>query len=205
MHIRPLLLLCPALWALSLAAQAAGGLAVPAGEQVWPQWQARLTVLSTQRNAPAGAAAASDAQLARSPALLGGALLGDYYFGEPAPGLGLSGLRATTGLMLGSRNPLSLLAAPSRAGQALSLSRQSLSPAWAIDSGSEGAAPYLGLGYTGWALKGGLSISADIGLVAENPSAPRLGRALFGNQGFDSARRELRLSPLFQLGVNYAF
>jgi hypothetical protein len=30
-------------------------------------------------------------------------------------------------------------------------------------------------------------------------------RAVFGNQAMDNALRELRLSPLLQLGVRYAF
>ncbi|MFY9514206.1 MAG: hypothetical protein WAQ05_24845 [Rubrivivax sp.] len=111
------------------------------------------------------------------------AVLGDYYF--DAPGLrlpaSLGGLRATSGL----------LSSPWR----------SLLPGSAAET-----MPYLGIGYTGLALKGGWGITADLGLALENPtSATRLGRAVFGNQGFDSAWRELRLSPVLQLGMHYTF
>ena len=66
--------------------------------------------------------------------------------------------------------------------------------------------PYLGVGFTGAAWRGGLEISADFGLVAERPGAAiGLGRALFGSQALDGALRELRLSPVLQFGVRYAF
>lgn len=110
-------------------------------------------------------------------------LLGDYYF--DAPGLRLpsamGGLRATSGMLAtGLRGAV---------------------PGAAVDT-----QPYLGIGYTGLAVKGSWGVSADLGLALENPAgAMRLGRAVFGNQGFDSSLRELRLSPVLQLGVRYAF
>lgn len=110
------------------------------------------------------------------------AVLGDYYF--DAPGLRLpasmGGLRATSGLLSTSlRGPLGV---------------------------SSETQPYLGIGYTGLAIKGRWGLTADLGLALENTAgATRLGRAVFGNQGFDSALRELRLSPVLQLGMRYAF
>jgi hypothetical protein len=72
--------------------------------------------------------------------------------------------------------------------------------------GSNGGLPYLGLGFTGASWSNGLAITADLGLVAEHASAAGgVGRAIFGNQGMESALREMRLSPVFQLGVRYAF
>jgi hypothetical protein len=66
--------------------------------------------------------------------------------------------------------------------------------------------PYLGIGYTGLSLKNGWGVTADFGMALENPgSAARAGRALFGNQGFDQALRDLRLSPMLQVGVSYSF
>jgi hypothetical protein len=51
-----------------------------------------------------------------------------------------------------------------------------------------------------------LSITADLGWVAERPGAAgQVGRALFGNQGMDSALRDLRVSPVLQLGMRYTF
>lgn len=108
------------------------------------------------------------------------AVMGDYYF--DAPGLRLpasmGGVRATGGLMTGLRAPLT--GAPAD------------------------TVPYLGVGYTGLALKGGWGVTADLGLALDGLPG-RSGHAPFGNQGFDGALRELRLSPVLQLGVRYAF
>lgn len=154
------------------AAVASNGLATPDDQVVWPQWQARMTVSTTQL--------APVSLFDRNPAPSSStSVLGDYYF--DAPGLRLpasmGGLRATGGLMSGLRAPITGAPADSL--------------------------PYLGLGYTGLALKGGWGVTADLGLTLDNGS--RAGRALFGNQGFDGALREMRLSPLLQLGVRYAF
>lgn len=67
--------------------------------------------------------------------------------------------------------------------------------------GSESAwsQPYLGLGFSSSVLLEGLSLSADLGLVSERP------RALFGNQGTQQALREMRIAPVMQLGLRYAF
>jgi hypothetical protein len=75
-----------------------------------------------------------------------------------------------------------------------------------VTSGPENAVPYLGVGFTGGAWRHALSVTADFGLVAERPGAAAgLGRALLGNAGMESALRELRLSPMFQVGVHYTF
>jgi hypothetical protein len=66
--------------------------------------------------------------------------------------------------------------------------------------------PYLGVGYTDYSLKSGWGFWADVGLVVQSPgNAAGLGRVLSGTQGVDDLMRELRLTPLLQLGVNYAF
>jgi hypothetical protein len=155
------------------AAFAADGLLPPRSQDVWPQWQARVTVSTT---------ALAPVSLTGEPQTRS-ALLGDYYF--KAPGLRLpasmGGVRATSGLMFGSRG-------------------------WGAAPPTDPTLPYVGLGYTGLAIKGGWGFTADLGLVAENPSgAGRFGRALLGNQNFDSALRELRFSPVLQVGVSYAF
>jgi hypothetical protein len=59
--------------------------------------------------------------------------------------------------------------------------------------------PYLGLGFTSITLLEGLSVTADLGWVSEQP------RALFGNQGTQAALREMRIAPVMQLGLKYAF
>lgn len=174
MSARAVLLLSTAIVVFAGRAGAAEGLTPPDERLLWPQWQARLTLSSTQL--------APVSLLDRG----AGAVLGDYYF--DAPGLRLpaatGGLRATSGLL-----------APAWRGSSLLPGSSSLE-----------TTPYLGIGYTGLAVKGGWGISADLGLALENPAgATRLGRAVFGNQGFDSALRELRLSPVLQLGMRYAF
>jgi hypothetical protein len=67
--------------------------------------------------------------------------------------------------------------------------------------------PYLGLGYTHSSLGGSWGFTADVGLVAHNAGAAwRLGRAALGDgPAMDDAIRNLRLSPMVQLGVRYTF
>jgi hypothetical protein len=168
-----------------LAALGAEGLVAPAADWLWPQWQARISVQAApvvrldQLSAPAAEATPS----ARS--LQSGALLGDYYFSHSW----LKSFRASGGLRLGATTPTWPGAGP---GDTLS------------------TMPYVGLGYSGEPLRAlglkGLSLVADLGLVAERPgAADGLSRALLGTQGWESAMRELRLSPVLQLGVRYSF
>ncbi len=144
--------------------------------------------------------------------LSGASVLGDYYFrGRYATRDGDSGgFRATTGLYLGSRSNLwgASLAPQSYAG-AFSVERHSFSLAsstGANEGDDSTAVPYLGLGYSGHSLKGSFSFSADFGLMALNPgSALRFGRAFGGGQSLDDLMRDLKLSPVVQLGVSYSF
>jgi hypothetical protein len=188
---------------LAGAAMAAQGLVAPDGQNVWPQWQARITV-STTALSPVSLTGLPDTthNVRQS-----GALLGDFYF--DAPGLrlpaSLGGLRATSGLMVGARGLAQGGSPTLRTGQRFGLAVQNGTASLAGD-GSGDTVPYVGVGYTGMAAKGGWGITADLGIVAENPGgAIGVGRALFGTQGLDSALRELRLSPVLQLGVRYSF
>ena len=185
--------------ALSAPAQAAEGLSIQ--DSTWPRWQARLWL---------GPAAASPASTAETVTRIGSAsLLGDYYFG--ASGLRLGGFRATSGLLVGG------LAGP-LGGRSVGLSgRMSASslngPSGIGAESGEAAAdlssavPYLGLGYSNAGPLGGWGFSADLGLVAQNPSgAVQFGRALFGPaRGLEDAVRQMRLTPVLQVGVRYAF
>lgn len=146
--------------------------------------------------------------------LTGASLLGDYYFGgrQATRDGDLSGFRATTGLYVGSRSGLwGGLAGASPGTSLISVDRHSYSlasSAWTGDANDGGstAVPYLGLGYSGSSLKGGWGFSADFGLMALNPgSALRLGRSFGGGQSLDDLLRDLRLSPVVQLGVSYSF
>jgi len=186
------------------AALAADGLTPPSSDVVWPRWQARVSVgsavlLPVSLNGDAGARGA----------LPSGAIFSDYYF--DAPGLRLpastGGLRATSGLMVGPRGTPVVGASTLRAGGRLGFA-PALGTLQSVGDGSADTVPYLGVGYTGFALKGGWGITADLGLVAESPAnAGHVGRALFGNSGqtFDGALRDMRFSPVLQVGVSYAF
>lgn len=188
------------LTALPLLAQASEGLVTPRPEALWPQWQARVAV-QTAAVSPLSRSGLLQPDGADAPrAAQGGALFGDYYFAQPTFG----SFRASGGLMLGSMGGAPLLngfAAPR-----LGLSLQSLGGAAAVGTDNAGTVPYLGLGFVTAAWRNSLSLTADLGWVAAQPSAiGGVGRAIFGNQGWETALREIRLAPVVQLSVRYAF
>lgn len=180
------------------AGLAQDGLQAPSADAVWPRFQARiaLPVGSTGWLRPTPLLSTTV-----MPSATGGAsVLGDYYFANH----GVSHFRASGGLMLGAGSSRSLTAPASGGGLALR------KPASGNDGGGSNdlasAAPYLGLGYSGQLWRSGIALSADFGLVAERTVISGSGaRALFGNQALDGATRELRLSPLLQVGVRYTF
>lgn len=175
------------------ACQAADGLALP--DSTWQRWQARATV-STYDSSTRLAAAS---------------LVGDYYFrGLRLGHVGTTGgFRATSGVVLGAGSALlGAAGVPARLSGGLSLGHLSLSAqASGADTGDAGATlPYLGLGFTSLQSGGGWGFSADLGVVGRNAAGTTdLGRALFGTQGLDTAFRNLRLTPVLQLGVRYTF
>lgn len=180
-------------------AGAAQGLSQPAADMLWPQWQARITLMTSGASTLALAPLAEGGAAPRG--LRGGALLGDYVFARPAFG----SFRASGGLMSGHLGGLPL--ASTLAGGRFDVSVQrSTTSAWLPGTEAPATLPYLGFGFSGGAGLAGLSLSADVGLVAERPEAAvGLGRALFGNQGMERSLRELRLAPVMQLGVRYTF
>jgi hypothetical protein len=124
--------------------------------------------------------------------------LGDYVFATPWFG----SFRATGGVLFGSAGGAPVLAAP--AGPRLGLAVQggaALSPG----QDNTGTLPYLGLGFSSASLLPSLSVTADIGWVAGQSSAlAGGGRSLFGSQAA-AGLRDLRISPVLQLGLRYAF
>lgn len=185
------------LFSVAAGVQADGGLVAPAVETVWPQWQARVS-LQTAGLSPLGLSRQLDgAPVQRG--VQGGAIIGDYYFATPSFG----SFRASGGLMVGSPGGLPLGRASASPRLGMSLSSSLLPHAVAGPDSGNGynhqTQPYFGLGFSGAPWRNGLAISADLGLVAGR------GSALFGNQGFEGTVRELRLSPVLQLGVRYAF
>jgi len=137
-------------------------------------------------------------------------LMGDYYLRPSLSQLTLGGLRATGGLMMGQRNGLWGLSS-SHIG-ALSADRRNA--AWYDPYNPNytdlNTTPYLGIGYsgTGPGLGRGTNwgFSADLGLMSLSPGAiGRAGRVVSGSQNLDDMVRDLRLSPVLQLGFTYSF
>ena len=188
--IRDLAVLCMALG--SMAAQAEGGLRVAPEQAPWPRWQARIGM---DQAAPwRGDLAPADSGLRSMK------LLGDVYLSGPGFGAGqvVGGLRATGGLLLGSRSPL-LGASPNGAPLSLSVTQSLLTPVRGEEASDVPPVGYLGIGYSSLSLRGGWGFSADLGVMTGTGLRPPETRNL------DDAVRELRLRPVLQLGVSYAF
>jgi len=139
----------------------------------------------------------------------GASLLGDFYFSRTLIGVGsASGFRATSGLFIGTRNASLLLGTPSAGlgGRPFNMDRRTVD-VWGMSNtadsnGDQAPVPYVGLGYTRLARRDGWGFSADLGVMALKPgSAVKLGNGA----SLDDALRDMRLSPLLQLGVTYSF
>jgi hypothetical protein len=193
-----------------VAASAAGdGLATNADRLPWAQFQARI---GYGAGVPAWRADFAPAE--RSGLKVGGLnVMGDVFlFGSRqtshAP---ITGFHATSGLIIGSRSPwLGTGATPANGW--LATDRRlfgSTSPSLATsgDGGLDASTvPYIGIGYSNLWPKSGWSVSADLGVVSQNPSnVARFGRVFGGSQSLDDVVRDMRLAPLVQLGVSYSF
>lgn len=139
-----------------------------------------------------------------APRLSSVSFIGDYYL-RPSVGTSLSelaptGFRATTGLMLGKRSSLWGLSTSS--SLALVNDRRN-----GVDGMPEShSTPYLGIGYTGAGGKGSWGLTADLGVMSLSPgSVVRFGKVFNGSQNLDDMVRDLRLSPVLQLGISYSF
>ena len=161
-----------------------------------PHWQARFGVASPL--------------LADSAARLQGTslqLLADYYWQGFRPArFGLSGgFRATSGLLVGERalspmpvSPVSRSLAASTAGvRALRLGEAERELALAV--------PYVGVGYSGFSLRGGWGFTADLGLAGTGGGLQMRRDGPAHASGADEILRELRLTPVLQIGASYAF
>lgn len=118
-----------------------------------------------------------------------GLLLGDYYLHRSVLGDNevSGGFRATSGVLLGQR--------------AVVLGTPSLRLTPGTDAWS--ATPYVGVGWSGAWLRKGWGFSADVGFAARNAS--NTGLRVGNVQSLDDVLREMRLTPLLQMGVSYAF
>jgi hypothetical protein len=188
-----------ALIASSVCARAAGGLAAPDAEALWPRWQLRINL---QTVTPLAVNLAQQVDLGALPTgLQGGALFGEYYFARPSFG----NFRARGGLVTGWQGGAPLASMGDGSPLRLALNGGA---GWYTARGAEGPGTftYLGLGYSGQLWHNSLSISADVGMIAESAAATwGVGHAIFGNQGLDSVLHDMHLSPTLQLGVSYRF
>ena len=202
MRFSPLCLFLPLAFS-SVTAVAADGLQLPSSDALWPSLRARLAVQASALSPLSMTSLAAQGGQARG--FKGAALFGDYYFAQPSFG----SFRASGGLVIGGLGGMPLLSTgvDSRLGLALSRASPSIGSNTSNTSNDSTAPlPYLGLGFSSAASNAGLSVSADLGVVAEGAS-PFAGaaRTLLGLQGADSARRDMRLSPLLQVAMRYTF
>lgn len=191
-----------ALAAASAAATSGRGLVVDPDRLQWPSLQGRLQ-LSTEPLIPSAVGSISSATLRPKSA----ALFGDYYVSRPFFGTA-GGVRLTSGLVTGPRGAVfgpGQAMAPTAFGFT-SASRGAPASSLLSDANGESTQtlPYVGIGYTGSSVNGGWGFSADLGLAAENAGNQRLMRSMM-SQSLDDTLRELRLTPVLQLGVSYRF
>lgn len=163
----------------------------------WARWQARLAI---SQPAPLWRASFGDEDgTGLKPRSL--SVMGDYLFARLQSGGSSAGvLRATSGLVVGPR-PALWIGQPGGSAGNLVPERRLFGDARA----DQGALPYVGVGYSGLSGRSGWSFSADFGLMAMGAgNAVRLGRS-GAYQGLDDLVRELRLTPVLQVGASYAF
>ncbi len=188
------------LFAMSAAATDGHGLVVDPDRLSWPTLQARVQ-LSTEPLLPSLSSFDSAVLRPRS-----AALFGDYYVSRPFFG-NSGGMRLTSGLVTGPRGAVfgpGQTTAPGPFGfSAVSRGPAGATPADANGEGTQ-TLPYLGIGYSGSSLRGGWGFSADLGVAAQNGGNQRLMRSLM-SQSLDDTLRELRFTPVLQLGVSYRF
>ena len=180
------------------------GLTLSPDQAPWPRWQGRIALGSS------GASGHADADSSNT-RLSNATVMGDYYFSPSFAGPTVAGgFRATSGLIVGPRSQFATGQSNPVTGNAFSIGSRMLGSS-ALPAANEPAAdvatlPYLGVGYTGLSTRSGWSFSADLGLVSQSPgNAVKLGHTFSGGQGLDDLAREMRLAPLLQLGVSYAF
>lgn len=202
-------LLCAAGTAL-----ASDGLNVDKIGGYWSAQQTQLQLNAVVVDAPASWSAGGPSYGWAGPATAAASLGGDYYFSKrladsaaPQSGLRASGavLVRPSGVSLSelawASRSMSSFAAPGRPILGYRGTAVYDAQPQAVD-----ALPYLGIGYSDYSLKSGWGFWADIGLVVQSPGAiGGLGRTVSGTQGLEDVVRELQLSPMLQLGVNYSF
>lgn len=186
--------------AMAGSARAEGGLTVDADQVPWPKLQARIGVASATP-------LVTDLWASGNPSVQGGRVLGDYYFLGHGVSFGsyrYSGaFRATSGVLLGSTGPSLSMATVPRLGWSMSGAAQPLGATGSIGQDTDGGhlLPYVGVGYTGLSTKGSWGFTADVGVLGLSSGSG----LRWHSQTVDDTARELRVTPVVQLGVSYSF
>jgi hypothetical protein len=195
-----------AIFVLPARAQDEGpGLKAAGTDLLWPRLQGRFLATLAM---PSWRAAAWEGRESQGLRLESLSLLGDYFFATPTSPRIVTGFRATSGLIIGTPTNRSLSGLGGFGpGRPAAGAASTLLPAVPTDPAGYGSTqPYLGFGYTSIAQRGGWGFTADIGLIAQSPgSVVRFGRVLSGTQSLDDVLRDMRLSPLLNVGVSYSF
>ncbi|HUP07171.1 MAG TPA: hypothetical protein VMU47_08460 [Caldimonas sp.] len=179
------------------------GLSVDPEQLPWPRLQTRLSVQSPlATNIALGSRAA--------PSLGSLSVMSDYYVTPSFLGAQRAGgFRATGGLLVGPRGQAwpGLGTAPTLGvGADRHLSSSPVGAAGEAAPAEGASLPYVGIGYTGLSPRGGWSFSADLGMVSLSPGgAVKLGRVFNNSQTLDDTMRDMRWSPVLQVGVSYSF
>lgn len=134
-------------------------------------------------------------------------LMGDYYL--TGPGFGgeqfSGGLRVTSGVAIGPISGTPVLP-PSRLEGGLQWRPREPALSFFDGEGARIALPYVGVGYTTSSTRAGWGLSADIGLGGQRPGERvRFGAGNATAAQFENVLNDLRLAPVIQLGVSYAF
>ena len=193
-----------------IAAWAEGdGLAADADRVPWARFQGRIAYAAASPLVRSSAASLEATGLQMN----GLSVMGDVYFGAASGKASAGGFRATSGVLVGARGTLWGTPALAPASGLLSVDRRLFGPSaaslgYATDPSNDasGTLPYIGIGYSSLASRSGWSFSADLGLVSLSPgNAGRLGRVFGGGQSLDDVVRDMRLTPVLQLGASYSF
>lgn len=210
MNVLRWLALCVASFA-PLAAWAEGdGLTTDAERVPWARFQGRLSYAATTPVVRNGSTSVDGTGLRVS----GLSLMGDVYFGAASgrDKTAAGGFRATSGVLVGPRGTLWGTPTLTPTSGLLNVDRRLFgssagSLAYASDPNNDsGTVPYIGIGYSSPAARSGWSFSADLGMVSLSPgNVVRLGRVFGGGQSLDDVVRDMRLTPVLQLGASYSF
>ena len=179
------------------------GLTVKGDEFQWSRWQGRLSIGSTS---PAWTRTFG----AANPGISGLTLMGDYYLTGSLLGTkSAGGFRATSGVVIGPRSLAATNLGAGSSGNGFNVDRRTSGQATNVLPGDSSVdaptLPYVGIGYTGLSPRGGWSFNADLGVVSLSPGNAVRGRFIGGGQSLDDTVRDMRWSPVVQLGVSYSF